>query len=808
MKNLIPKGVFVLLIFSQVCTYAQTGATFKQWGEETLTKIEQDFRMPGSNLYYENTSHGAPAFAWPIGIQLHALIAAGKTAQAEALANEIHSKYWCFVNNRWAYNATANACGDRYYDDNAWIAKALMELYKATNNTTYLSRARDVISFSMSGENPTNVSPGGGIKFHEGDTSGQCLCATAPTMTVNLMIYQATGVQQYLTDGQRLYNWVKANRFGYGPGYRGYENAVVTQSAMLLYKITGNAVYLDDARHMGLAMESSYINWNNHALNETGQWGGHDMTNAYVELYQLDGDVYWLNLVAGYLKFLHDSCKDANGRYPEVWSAAGTAGNPALLYQASAGRAFEKMGTTPGGAGKYPDPVAIFKDCNYSGTWSAGFFIGRYALADLVYHGVLDNDISSVKVQPGYRVTFYENDNFTGASIVKTADASCLVADAWNDRATSMVVEVVSPISTVYKDCNYTGRAVSLPVGDYNLAALQVRGINNNDISSLRVTAGYSIVLYDGDNFSGSITTLTGDNSCLVSSSWNDLTTSLKVRSGTCTPTAIVPYISVNGAAYQQVNSAALNAGGSIKLGPQPLTGGAWRWTGPNSYTATVREITISNIQPAQSGTYIATYTNTEGCQSTQSFNITVYPLNIATMYKDCNYTGTGVALALGDYDMFALNAKGIANDDVSSFRVTAGYEIVVYADYNFTGTSYTFNADDACLVDNGINDWISSLRVRVKSGRTALEAESTNNLSGEVNIYPVPSQDRVFIHHPQKDLSGVQVRIIDLMGREVGTRINSRDGIDISALNNGVYTLTFNHNGKVNILKFQKEKQ
>jgi hypothetical protein len=33
--------------------YAQTGATFKQWGSETMTKIEQDFRVPASNLYYE-----------------------------------------------------------------------------------------------------------------------------------------------------------------------------------------------------------------------------------------------------------------------------------------------------------------------------------------------------------------------------------------------------------------------------------------------------------------------------------------------------------------------------------------------------------------------------------------------------------------------------------------------------------------------------------------------------------------------------------------------------------------------------------
>ncbi len=32
-------------------------------------------------------------------------------------------------------------------------------------------------------------------------------------------------------------------------------------------------------------------------------------------------------------------------------------------------------------------------------------------------------------------------------------------------------------------------------------------------------------------------------------------------------------------------------------------TGGSWSWTGPNSYTATTREITITNVQSTNAGT-------------------------------------------------------------------------------------------------------------------------------------------------------------------------------------------------------------
>ncbi|SEK24148.1 Beta/Gamma crystallin [Stigmatella aurantiaca] len=507
----------------------QANSDFKAWGEETLAKIEQDYRKPGSNLYYETSARQATAFHWPAGVQLHALIAAGKIAQAEAYANELHQAYWCNTKNRWGYNASAYGCGDRYYDDNAWAAKGLMELYQKTNNATYLNRAKEVLAFSMSGENTASSDPNGGIRWREGDTGGQCLCATAPTAAANLMLHRATGTAQYLTDGLRLYNWMKANRFGYGPGYRGYENAVMTQVALLLFRITGNYTYLDDARHQGLAMESTYIDWQTHALKETGQWGGHDMTNAYVDLYEVDGDINWLNIVAGYLQFLRDNGKDANGRYPEWWSDVGQPGKAELLYQASAARAFARASNVRTGTPKPRDPVAVFKDCNYTGIWGAGFWIGKFNLSALQFHGISGKDISSVRVQPGYKVTLYENADFTGASLVRTADDGCLVSSGWNDRANAMVVEPVTPIAVVYKDCNYTGAGFHLPVGSYDEAKLRELGMSPDIVSSIQVADGYEAVLYDGGYFDQT-SYATGTNSCLVGAGWNDKAASFVIR--------------------------------------------------------------------------------------------------------------------------------------------------------------------------------------------------------------------------------------------------------------------------------------
>jgi hypothetical protein len=87
--------------------------------------------------------------------------------------------------------------------------------------------------------------------------------------------------------------------------------------------------------------------------------------------------------------------------------------------------------------------------------------------------------------------------------------------------------------------------------------------------------------------------------------------------------TPIVPYIQVNGGSWQQTATATVNAGSTVNLGPQPVSGGSWSWTGPNGYTSTSRQ--INNI-PLSVGTdiYVATYTNTSGAQSTQAFTITV----------------------------------------------------------------------------------------------------------------------------------------------------------------------------------------
>jgi hypothetical protein len=125
-----------------------------------------------------------------------------------------------------------------------------------------------------------------------------------------------------------------------------------------------------------------------------------------------------------------------------------------------------------------------------------------------------------------------------------------------------------------------------------------------------------------------------------------------------CTPTAITPYIQANGAAWQQTTTTAAPANAIVNLGPQPLTGGSWSWTGPNGFTSTSRQISAIPLTLG-TDTFVATYTNASGCKSSEPFTIAV---SAAAAYLIPNgiYIVTSVhsGLALGDPKSSTTNAE------------------------------------------------------------------------------------------------------------------------------------------------------
>lgn len=161
-----------------------------------------------------------------------------------------------------------------------------------------------------------------------------------------------------------------------------------------------------------------------------------------------------------------------------------------------------------------------------------------------LYNIYIDNSIVASGVGCGY----YEFDNITAGNHTVSVTT---VSGSSESEKTSLNVTVggqtqVTPTTTtkkaetgvvyIYQDINYGGRVAALNEGRYNLAALQAKGFQNDDLSSLKVQSGYEAILYADDNFQGASRTITSDTPW-IGNDFNDVMSSIVVQKKTVVTT-------------------------------------------------------------------------------------------------------------------------------------------------------------------------------------------------------------------------------------------------------------------------------
>lgn len=338
-----------------------------------------------------------------------------------------------------------------------------------------------------------------------------------------------------------------------------------------------------------------------------------------------------------------------------------------------------------------------------------------------------NDDLSSMQIPNGLKVTIYENDNFGGRSKTFTSSVACLET-GWNDNASSVVVETTTvnnpyqnEFVTFYNDCYSSGYSQSLAPGVYTGSQL---GSLKYNISSFTITGNLRVKVYvNNENATGYSTVFEQSQGCL-SSTHNDKIGSVVIEYKTTTSpdygsasTYVNLYVDCN---YK---------GNSLRLQPGYYEG---EKLGLMKYSISSIEVPANLVVRAfiydenlqgnpttitQSNTCLGTSTNDKIGSliiETRGGNINNPPPSgndqRVVIYSDENYKGLSSSLLPGTYATMA--QAGFIDDALSSLSVPPGYRVVLYEFENFRGKSYTITQSKPGFLISGWNDKASSIAV------------------------------------------------------------------------------------------------
>jgi predicted alpha-1,6-mannanase (GH76 family) len=223
-----------------------------------------------------------------------------------------------------------------------------------TKNPDYLKKSIETWKFVISG---WDNKLGGGIYWCEQKKESKNTCSNAPGSVLALKLYEATKDTAFLNWGVRIYNWTKTNLqdttdYLYfdnkslsgkiGRQKYTYNSGQMLQAAALLYKLTGQKAYLDEAQQIAKSAINHFTE--NYTTAEgkqirlfknTGNWFNAILFRGYAELYQLDKNKEFVIIFEENLDQLWNRVRDKNGLFSKDWKGEKDDEYKWLLDQAS-----------------------------------------------------------------------------------------------------------------------------------------------------------------------------------------------------------------------------------------------------------------------------------------------------------------------------------------------------------------------------------------------------------------------------------------------------------------------------------------
>ena len=331
-------------------------------------------------------------------------------------------------------------------------------------------------------------------------------------------------------------------------------------------------------------------------------------------------------------------------------------------------------------AAELDDCIAIlYADKDYGGS-SISLGEGNYTQEELAKYDFNVKEISSLKVTKGFKITLYENANFTGNSKSWTTDAS-FVGEDWNDKACSVRIEPngKSGLSGNFKIKNRnSGKFLDLDNNktDNNTAIVQFddEGVDASQTWTFtEVMKGkgvYSICSYGNKNRGMDVVDFSKDNGAQV-----------QLYDYLGNPHQQFILYDCGEGYYQLV---ARNSGKVVEIPQSSKGNGEWIKIYDNNGTHTQQWAVVENRYDEASA---------------------------VTLYTDKGYKGKAVTLSEGEYNLSRMGLYNLKDNDMSSLKVTPGFKVTIYEDDNFKGKSKSYIASES-FVGADWNDKMSSLTV------------------------------------------------------------------------------------------------
>ncbi|MDR3142959.1 MAG: glycoside hydrolase family 88 protein [Tannerellaceae bacterium] len=227
---------------------------------------------------------------------------------------------------------------DRYYDDNGLVGIDYIDSYNLTKNPLYLQRAKDVMTFIESGWTDDF---GGGVSWLEGIRDQKPACSNGKATVLALKLYEATHEQQYLNYGMKSYNWMIStlrddslhiiwNSLLTPEGTHSevqkhpytYNTGTMIQAAVRLYKITNNSKFLEDAKALAEGSCKFYFDHTKEGIPYVKDmpWFTLVLFRGYQELYEIDKDLRYVNVVIERADWAWQHARDKEGLSYHDWS--------------------------------------------------------------------------------------------------------------------------------------------------------------------------------------------------------------------------------------------------------------------------------------------------------------------------------------------------------------------------------------------------------------------------------------------------------------------------------------------------------